>query len=326
MKITPLIRTIEENFDAFEHIGMIKSTSEDKTIYNFNPQHGEGSAKITKDATNYYFYEADYRVNAGYKLWQCISERYAILGMVEQGETISAQGAGEVKSPAIPMGISFYVNPISPTNDWMYCPPKTHCKGYGIVLREAFLKEQLFDSALKKFGESADFFDIVRKAGNTCLPAFTQVIMYLKNCNYEKKAYQVALNAKIMELIAVLIDAIEHMSERDACYLSDYDRNAIHSAKKILESHIIVPPTVKALSREVGLNVNKLQLGFRVLYGVTAMEYLRAFRMEKSLELLPQAISLAKVAESVGYKSTSRFSEAFYNKYKLTPSHYRKFL
>lgn len=326
MKPKAIIDTIEECFDMFEHIGMVKTITDDKTIYTYNPDYGKGYAKITKDLSKYYFSEINYTTTSGYKSWQCIPEHYATIGMFEQGKGISTQWEGVLKTPPMAMGISFTVTLNARRDDCIYCPPQTHCKGYGIILREAFLKEQLFDTILKKFGQDAAFFDIIKKAGNTCFPTFSQVIMYLKNCNYKKKAYQVALDAKIMEIIAVLIDAIENMKESDAHYLRDYERNAIHDATNILENNITLPPTVKSLSRQVGLNVNKLQLGFRLLYGTTVMEYLRNFRMIQSLELLARDISLSEVAKSVGYKSTSRFSEAFCDKYTLTPSQYRKLL
>lgn len=51
------------------------------------------------------------------------------------------------------------------------------------------------------------------------------------------------------------------------------------------------------------------------------MEYLRSYRMERA-----GASAHEKIADELGYKRPSRFSEAFYKTYGLLPSKYRKML
>ncbi|SHE13431.1 Adenosine deaminase [Chlamydia abortus] len=46
------------------------------------------------------------------------------------------------------------------------------------------------------------------------------------------------------------------------------------------------PPSLLELSRMIGINDNKLKIGFKELYGTTVFGYLREKRLEKALNLI----------------------------------------
>lgn len=64
---------------------------------------------------------------------------------------------------------------------------------------------------------------------------------------------------------------------------------------------------------------------FNSLLSMTPISYLTRFRLEKSLEYLPDAsLSITEIALRCGFNSSSYFTELFRKELGLTPSQYRK--
>ena len=85
------------------------------------------------------------------------------------------------------------------------------------------------------------------------------------------------------------------------------------------------PPSLVDLSRIVGLNRNKLNHGFKVLYGDTAFNLLRHERLSKARSLLSDSdLSLPEIAFAVGYNSQANFTTAFRKHYGRTPKAVRQ--
>ena len=125
-----------------------------------------------------------------------------------------------------------------------------------------------------------------------------------------------------MELIAVCMNAILTHNTRkiDQIELSRTDMESINQAKKILDNSVSSPISIAALARLVCLNESKLKSGFKHVYGSPVYTYLIDKRMEMARILLEtEDISIAQVAEFVGYDSRSSFSKAFSKKYGFYP-------
>lgn len=72
------------------------------------------------------------------------------------------------------------------------------------------------------------------------------------------------------------------------------------------------PPSTVEVCEAVGLSEFKLKKGFRVYFSTTVGAYLRKARMEKALDILQSDdVTVASVAEDLGYSNSSRFAEAF---------------
>ena len=91
-----------------------------------------------------------------------------------------------------------------------------------------------------------------------------------------------------------------------------------------IENDITAVPTVEILARHAGLNVNKLQEGFKNLYGLTVNNYIQKKRLEVAHSLLTQTdLSISEIVGAVGLSSKSYFSKIFKQKFDITPSDYR---
>ncbi|MDO1501927.1 AraC family transcriptional regulator [Winogradskyella maritima] len=82
--------------------------------------------------------------------------------------------------------------------------------------------------------------------------------------------------------------------------------------------------TVTSLSRKACLSENKLQEGFKELFGRTVTDCIRNIRLEEAEELLKTTeMNVSEVVYTVGFVSRSYFSKIFKTKYNCSPSFYR---
>lgn len=131
------------------------------------------------------------------------------------------------------------------------------------------------------------------------------------------------LEAKGLELLAVLIDEVELVSQVMSP-LGQRDLERLERARRLLLERIDAPPSLPELARHVGLNEVKLKTGFRTLFGTSVFAYLRAQRMELARRLLvPRGLSVTEVALRVGYENPSKFATAFRKHFGFAPSELR---
>ncbi|MDC8000472.1 AraC family transcriptional regulator [Aequorivita todarodis] len=99
----------------------------------------------------------------------------------------------------------------------------------------------------------------------------------------------------------------------------------INHISSLIESNISDVPTVEILAREAGLNVNKLQQGFKKLYGTTVNNYVQKTRLDAAYNLLTKTdLSISEIVSAIGLSSKSYFSKIFKEKHSISPSEFRK--
>ncbi len=157
-------------------------------------------------------------------------------------------------------------------------------------------------------------------------PAMQQALQQIINCPYQGITKQIYLESKVLELIALQFAQLKESDRPISCSscLQPGDIDRIHHAKNILEKNLEDPPSLLELARKVGINDYKLKRGFREVFGTTAFGYLQKVRMERAKNLLAeQMLSVGEVAQNVGYRSQSRFCDAFKRHFGLTPRAYK---
>lgn len=83
--------------------------------------------------------------------------------------------------------------------------------------------------------------------------------------------------------------------------------------------------SIKNLSRQTGLNPNKLQNGFKYLFSATINEFITNVRLEKANVLLQdKEYNVRSVVSAIGLESNSYFSKIYKKKYGITPKNYKK--
>jgi AraC family transcriptional activator of pyochelin receptor len=173
-------------------------------------------------------------------------------------------------------------------------------------------------------GKSANSF---HQTLNQSTPAMQQALQQILNCSYQGAFKRMYLESKVLELLVLqfarLLGKQKASSLIATFHSTDIER--LHLAKTILQRELQYPPTLLDLARQVGLNDFKLKQGFRHLFGTTVFGYLQTCRMEQAQQLLSdRSLSIAEVAQRVGYTSPSSFCHAFKRHVGMIPRDYRR--
>jgi AraC-like DNA-binding protein len=123
--------------------------------------------------------------------------------------------------------------------------------------------------------------------------------------------------AKVLELLAHQFDLLGDMG-RAVVEPLGHEQRRIREARERLLADLRAPPDLETLAAAVGLPPKRLNRGFRLLYGTTVFDYLRA-----ALEA-GSALPLKQLAWELGYNQASNFVTAFRRRFGVPPGAYRR--
>ncbi|TFI53967.1 AraC family transcriptional regulator [Mastigocladus laminosus UU774] len=151
------------------------------------------------------------------------------------------------------------------------------------------------------------------------------VAQQIINCPYQGITKRMYLQTKVLELIRLQLFPI--LAEQDkpqrSPRLKAETTARIDYAREILLSHLENPPSLLELAQMVGVSDRTLRRGFKELFGTTVFNYLIEKRMQRAQELLREGhLSVAEVANLVGYSHLGQFAGVFKRKFGITPSQY----
>ncbi len=105
---------------------------------------------------------------------------------------------------------------------------------------------------------------------------------------------------------------------------SIYDIQKINLAKNIILDNLKNLPTTKELSIKVGININKLQKGFNLIFGKSIRQFIISYRMHLALNLMDVTDkSISEIAQEIGYINKGHFSSLFKKEFGILPKEYR---
>jgi AraC-like DNA-binding protein len=137
---------------------------------------------------------------------------------------------------------------------------------------------------------------------------------------------RVHLEAKATELVCLMSQVLNDRDAEDMpVKLGTRDVEALHEVRRILARNLDARPSLEALSRQVGINRNKLTYGFRHLFDQTISEFCLESRLQESWRLLHETeLPVALIAERIGYTQPAAFCTAFRQRFGATPLQARK--
>ncbi len=128
---------------------------------------------------------------------------------------------------------------------------------------------------------------------------------------------------KVLELILYLSELSVDIKNR----LTEYQSEQIEIIREIheqLTKHMEQRFTIEALSKQYLMNPTTLKSIFKSVYGNSIAAHIKEHRMERAANLLLTTdLSIAEIAEQVGYDSQSRFTAAFKTFSGKLPKDYR---
>ncbi|MBW4595584.1 MAG: AraC family transcriptional regulator [Brasilonema angustatum HA4187-MV1] len=143
------------------------------------------------------------------------------------------------------------------------------------------------------------------------------------HCPYKGIMKRIYLQTKALEMITLQLTPIlaDQGSLQSSSRLKTSSITRIHYAREILQSRLENPPSLPELGQMVGASDRTLQRGFRQLFGMTVFGYLTDKRMERAEQIFRQGdVTVAEVANQVGYSHLGHFAIAFKRKFGITPS------
>ncbi len=82
---------------------------------------------------------------------------------------------------------------------------------------------------------------------------------------------------------------------------------------------------IEELSKQYLINPTTLKSVFKAVYGASLAAHIKEHRMEQAAKMLRETdMSIAAIAQAVGYESQSKFTAAFKNRFAALPTAYRK--
>ena len=137
----------------------------------------------------------------------------------------------------------------------------------------------------------------------------------IKNMYYKGKGY---------ELLSLFFNRNEDPNAEQCPFLIDEENVLkLKKAKEIVIANMAEPPGLQELADQVGLNLKKLKMGFKQIYGDTVYGFLFEYKMEHARRLLDSgSYNVNEVGLKIGYSTASHFIAAFKKKYGTTPKKY----
>ncbi len=190
--------------------------------------------------------------------------------------------------------------------------------------REAFLRiAENAGEVLERFAEkvAAQKAAVLSPSYMPIDPRQQQAIQSILNCRYAPGIKKIFLYSKVLEILALQVDAFgRNLPRKQSALKTDYDKERIHFAREYLVQNIESPPGLPELARLAGINEYKLKHGFRELYNTSVFGYLAEKRLELACNYLRDStMPIADIALSLGYSSVQHFSMAFKKKFGYPP-------
>ena len=122
-------------------------------------------------------------------------------------------------------------------------------------------------------------------------------------------------------------DTCDHKHGSD-CSHETHDTN--HSANLATEIHDYLEAnldkhiTIESLSKHFAVNPTTIKTVFKNTYGNSVAAHTKEHRMEKAASLLKESgLSIGEIAKAVGFRTQSKFTQAFKETYHVLPKDYR---
>ncbi|WP_338305953.1 helix-turn-helix transcriptional regulator [Bradyrhizobium sp. TM233] len=105
---------------------------------------------------------------------------------------------------------------------------------------------------------------------------------------------------------------------------TDLQWTRLQSVKQRMDADLAYPWSIDELARNAGLSRRSFNQKFRMAYGQSAIDYLRAQRLDAARAfLIHQRLSVTEAAYRVGYAHPANFATAFRRRFGHSPNSYQ---
>jgi AraC-like DNA-binding protein len=155
-------------------------------------------------------------------------------------------------------------------------------------------------------------------------PSMAVVLSQMFHFNLHQSIKKLYFKGKVYELLSLYFNRAEDTNTESCPFLVDEDNVIkIRKAKDIVIANMAEPPGLQELADQVGINLKRLKMGFRQIYGDSVYSFLFDYKMDYARKLLDSgSYNVNEVGLKIGYSTSSHFISAFKKKFGTTPKKY----
>lgn len=129
---------------------------------------------------------------------------------------------------------------------------------------------------------------------------------------------------KVLELLLYL-HGIEFTQQKQPTAYQSEQVEIIREIHDRLIKEIGKRTTIEELSKQYLINPTTLKNEFKAVYGTSIAAHIKEHRMKTAAEMLRDSdMSIAEIAQAVGYDSQSKFTQAFKAFFQVLPKEYKR--
>lgn len=149
-----------------------------------------------------------------------------------------------------------------------------------------------------------------------------QALRNIFNCPLGGKFGYLLMETSIIQLILIQLHALFYIdSSPSLTATSKRDTAIIEEIKEYLSETFLDDHSIAKLSKQFGVNTNKLMSLFKSIFNQSIFEYIGTLRMEHARHLiLDHDMLVTEAARIIGYKNPNHFSAAFKKHFGVNPS------
>ena len=196
------------------------------------------------------------------------------------------------------------------------------------IIGDATYKMKLIE--VKFFVKNENFLKIVKLLPDVMGDKDNKILNVLKELTseYKTKAYNDDMAyIKIMEFFIILQRLFNSGAELHTLKINKYVKNQerFFPVLDYITEHFSTSITIDDLAGIVHMEKGYFIKQFKKCFNITPMNYIQAVRINRSLNLIEYTdMSIAKIAEEIGFLNQNSFIKAFKSLYSITPNDYRK--
>lgn len=151
-------------------------------------------------------------------------------------------------------------------------------------------------------------------------PQIQSALHELVNCQFEGNLKSLYVRAKVIELFSLQLAQYEETARAKLSGLRVTEIDKMNTVRALITSSPEKTYSLAYLARVAGTNEQYLKSHFKMIYGKTVFNYLTSYRMERAKDLLLQGNKkIAEVAQEVGYRHSTHFTQAFKKHFGYLP-------
>ncbi len=130
------------------------------------------------------------------------------------------------------------------------------------------------------------------------------------------------MEGKVLELLGLSLLEESGVSLK-APSLGQGERDIIQAIREDLEKEYVSPPTLAEMTTRHCLSVQKIQAGFRQMFGTSVSGFVKEYRLQKAKLFFEEgSMNVSEVAWAIGYVNVSHFSAAYKKRFGVLPKAY----